>query len=342
VITQTNRLATLSIGCIAVLTSMLFGCNGRRSHAPPTNTLPKVTVGIQTSPAMALVMVAKDQRFFEHEGVDVQFQEFTAGKFALQAFLGGSLDFAIPGEVPVCLSTLQGNKFRVITQVVEKTENEVRVVARRDASHTDPASYFKSEKRKLAMSFGGGPEFFTYSFLNHYGIAQDEVELLSMKPEDMPAALQSKSVDAISIFDPFAYIAEERMGEQSVTFANSELYSEFFVLIARQSQIDKDPTIVASIVRGLVKAADFVTEHPESAKSIVQRYTKLDQDIVDGIWPNFIFRPALTKELRTTWDAEVEWAKVTKKVDAEVKTPDWDKLVEPKFLKQVKSDAVTF
>jgi NitT/TauT family transport system substrate-binding protein len=83
-------------------------------------TLPKLTVGIQVSPAMTLVMVAEDKGFFDKAGVDVEIKEFTAGKFALQAFLGGSLDIAISGEVPVTLSSLQGNKFRVLAQVVEK------------------------------------------------------------------------------------------------------------------------------------------------------------------------------------------------------------------------------
>ena len=41
--------------------------------------LPKLTVGIQVSPAMALVMVAEDKGFFDKAGVDVEIKEFTAG-----------------------------------------------------------------------------------------------------------------------------------------------------------------------------------------------------------------------------------------------------------------------
>src|SRR3989339_123978 len=73
-----------------------------------TSILQKLRVGIQVSPAMTLVMVAEDKGFFDRAGIDVELKEFTAGKFALQAFLGGSLDLAVSGEVPVTLSTLQG------------------------------------------------------------------------------------------------------------------------------------------------------------------------------------------------------------------------------------------
>src|SRR5262249_44904331 len=143
------------------------GCS-RHSQGRGLQSVRRVTIGIQVSPAMTLLMVAKDEGFFSQQALDVDLKEFTAGKFALQAFLGGSIDFAVSGEVPVCLAALQGNQIRVVAQVVEKTVNEVRVVALKDEQASDPGNagaYFKRKKRKLATSFGGGPEFFTYNFL---------------------------------------------------------------------------------------------------------------------------------------------------------------------------------
>lgn len=148
----------LALGAVVASTA----CSRQSQHAD-LKSVRKVTIGIQVSPAMTLVMVAKDEGFFSQQGLDVDLKEFTAGKFALQAFLGGSIDFAVSGDVPVCLAALQGNQIRVVAQVVDKTVNEVRVVALKDRgtkSASDPGSYFRSQKRKLATSFGGGPEFF--------------------------------------------------------------------------------------------------------------------------------------------------------------------------------------
>ena len=113
--------------------------------------LQHVTVGIQTSPAMALVMVAKDRGFFEKRGLDVELKEFAAGKDALVAFLGGSLDFSVSGDVPVTLAILAGNNFIVPAQVVGRTKNEVRVVARKDGELNTADEYFKAKKRKLGI-----------------------------------------------------------------------------------------------------------------------------------------------------------------------------------------------
>lgn len=322
--------------CSFWIMSILMACfNGTK-----VSSVPKVTVGIQVSPAMTLVMVAKDKGFFLEEGVDVEIREFTAGKFALQAFLGGSIDFAVSGEVPVALATLQGNKIRVVSQVVENTVNEVRVVALKDSNIKDPTDYFKRKKRKLATSIGGGPEFYTYEFMKRYGIKNEDIEIVSQKPEDMPAALAAGSVDAISIFDPFAFIAEKRLGERVITFKDPELYSEFYVLDVRPEQIEQKAKEIEALLRGFSRAGKFIQENPAEAKKILQDYTKLEEDVIDGIWDNFVFKPALTKKLIDYWNAQAVWAKKTGKVTPETKIPNFRDIVDARFLEKVDSSAV--
>jgi ABC-type nitrate/sulfonate/bicarbonate transport system substrate-binding protein len=321
---------------LALLTMLvLVGCLNGPQPSPDS----KVTVGIQVSPAMTLVMVAQDKSFFKDAGVDVEIKEFTAGKFALQAFLSGSIDFAVSGEVPVALATLQGNPIRVVSQVVENTTNEVRVVAIKDGETTNPTDYFKNKKRKLATSIGGGPEFYTYEFLNRYKIANNEVEIISQKPEDMPASLQPGSVDAISIFDPFAFIAEKNLGDKAITFKDPELYSEFYVLNARPEQVEKNAKQIEALLKGMVNAGEFIQSNPEESKQILQKYTKLEKDVIDGIWDNFVFKPALTQKLLDYWNAQADWAKKTGKVKSETPDPNFREVIETRFLEKVAPDA---
>lgn len=319
---------------IALTTGALLqfsGCGKSSKH---------LTIGIQTSPAMAMVMVAKDKGFFEQEGIDVELKEFTAGKFALQAFLGGSLDFAVAGEVPVTLASLQGSDFKVISQVVEKTTNEVRVVARKEEGLTDATAYFKKKKRKLATSFGGGPEFFTYNFLKKHGIAANEVEIISQKPEDMPAALLNGSVDAISIFDPFAFIAEKQMAGNGQTFADADIYSELYVITASNDTVEKRRDVIEALLRALIKAEEFIRSNPDEAKTIVIKYTKLDASVVNGIWPNFSFGAALNQRLLDYQNQEAAWAKEKGTVPAGAATLNFRQRIADAPLKSIKPGAV--
>jgi NitT/TauT family transport system substrate-binding protein len=318
----------------------LIGCRGPRLSE---NGHKKVSIGIQVSPAMMLLMVAKDGGFFEQQGLDVELKQFTAGKFALQAFFAGSVDYAVSGDVPICLAALGGNRSIVVTQVIERTINEVRIVARKDDppdDSSDPVSFFKAKKRKLATSFGGGPEFFTYNVLQHYNVAPSQVELLSQRPEDMPASLASGSVDAVSIFDPFAYIAEQQLGNQAITFRAPHLYSELYVLAAHPKQVDQDAATIQGLLRALKQAETFAAGHPEEAKQTVQKYTKLDRSTIEGIWGSFSFRIALTPELVSYWQAEALWAKATGKVTQQTEIPDFSGNIDPRFLQAVDPGAV--
>lgn len=310
------------------------------SSAQPVNAAKKITLGIQVATMSTLVMVAKDKGFFANEGLDVDLKLFTAGTFALQALLSHSLDYAVSGEVPVCLASLQGNDIRVIAQVVEKTKNEVRVVARRDNDFTSPELYFKAKKRKLATPFGGGPEFFTYNFLKRNHISDNQIEILSQRPEDMPAALETGSVDAIVLFDPLAFIAEDRMGRQAITFTNASGYSELNVLNALPDKITNDGPTIEAMLRALKNASQFIAVHPEEAKQILQQYTKLNRDVINHIWGNFSFKPALTKNLLRFWKLEAQWAKDTHKILPDTPIPHFRNMIEPSFLRRIDPDAV--
>jgi len=234
---------------------------------------------------------------------------------------------------------------KVVAQVVEKTTNEVRVVALKppqSAATLDAHAYFTQRHRKLATSLGGGPEYFTYEFLRHNRIGANDVQIISQRPEDMPAALEARSLDAISIFDPFAFIAEQRLGSNAVTFREPTLYSELYVLTARQEQIDHQGETITAVLKALVDAQEFVAANPAKAKQILQRYTKLEASVVDGIWNNFSFRLSLDRRLLEYWAKETAWAKSTGAVPANLQTPDFKSVLEGRFLQTVSPDSVQF
>lgn len=326
-----------------IVCSALLSCKYKTtSNQQKTAVLPTLSVGIQVSPAMALVMVAEEKGFFDSAGVNVELKEFTAGKFALQAFLGGSLDIAVSGEVPVALSTLQGNQFKVITQVVEKTINECRLVVRKEPGLDTPQKYFAAKKRKLATSFGGGPEFFTYSFLKKYNIPVTQLEeLISQKPEDMPAAIASGSVDAVSIFDPFARQSEVQLGDKGITFADSSLYSELYVASVMEKTITEKSDELTAFLKGLHDASIFIQSNPEAAKAIVIKYTKLDQQIVNDIWNNFVFKPSINQRFTDFTTAQAKWAIEKGTVPKNTPIPDFNAVLYKDLLMQVDKTAVS-
>ncbi|MBI5036399.1 NrtA/SsuA/CpmA family ABC transporter substrate-binding protein [Candidatus Micrarchaeota archaeon] len=324
---------------VAVVALLLLAVAAAFFIGKPSRGIP-LRLGIQTAPVLALPVVAYEKGFFAEEGLDVQMTEFTAGKFALQTMIAGSLDVATPAEVPPVLALLQGNSgFVILAQGVKRTTNEVRLVARRDGNLETPEAYFKAKKRKLATAFGTGAEFFTYSFLRFYNISNNEVELVNQKPQDMPASLASGSIDAIAIFDPFAYFAEQQSGD-TITFKDDNLYSELYVFAARKDFMETNPGAAEKLVRALLKAEKFLHENPEETKWIVANFTRLDKHVLDAIWNNFDFGVAITPKLEEYMKAEEQWAKETGKVPSTASLPPFDEIIDSRPLRNASPEAV--
>jgi NitT/TauT family transport system substrate-binding protein len=91
--------------------------------------------------------------------------------------------------------------------------------------------------------------------LQDQGMTIEDVQLLEMPPPDMPAALYSKSVDAITSGEPF--MAQTEMdGYGKVLYQAKEIWPDFIscVLVVSQKTIAEHPEWVQQLVTGIAKS----------------------------------------------------------------------------------------
>lgn len=307
---------------------LLISCSNVNNKKP----VQLLTVGIQNSPSNSLMIIASDKNFFDTTKVKVIVKEFTAGKLALQALLGqaGDLDISVSAETPIALSSLGGNKLKVITQIV-KAKNECRVVIRKDGDMDTPEKYF-NKSRKLTTSQGGSPEWFTYNFIKQYKLDKSKIEILAMLPENMPVALSNGAVDAISIFDPFARIGENELGDKGQTFLNNDITS-YYVMSVKENTITQKGEELKELISGLKKAEEFIKTNPEEAKKIIALKTKLDIGILNKTWSNYTFGVSLSNELTDLFVAEASWAIETGKYPKGTAIPDFKTIIYSELVK---------
>lgn len=330
----------LSILAVAIFIVVVLSLNSCASCNEEAKTpVQELTVGIQNSPSNSLIIIAYKKGFFDTTKVKVVIQEFSAGKLALQALLGeaNDLDVAVSAETPIALSSLGGNKIKVISQIVD-AKNECRVVVRKDGDLSTPEEYF-DKIRKLATSEGGSPEWLTYNFIKHFELEQSPIEIVAMLPENMPVALSTNSVDGISIFDPYARIAENELGDNALTFYNSDITS-FYVMSVKENTITTKSEALEELIKGLLKAQEFIEENPDEAKKIVAEQTKLDIAILDETWSNYSFAVGLSTSLVDLLGAQSTWAIETGKYPSGTTIPDYNQIVYPEILKKVAPDAI--
>jgi NitT/TauT family transport system substrate-binding protein len=95
--------------------------------------------------------------------------------------------------------------------------------------------------------------------LKDNGMSTDEVTLLEMPPPDMPAALSSKSVDAIIAGEPLM-AQTELDGYGRVLYQAKELWPNFIscVLVVPQRIIDGHPEWVQQMVDGIARSGKWL------------------------------------------------------------------------------------
>jgi len=108
------------------------------------------------------------------------------------------------------------------------------------------------------------------------GMSIDEIQLLEMPPPDMPAALYSKSVDAITSGEPFMG-QTELDGYGRVLYLTKDVWPEFIscVLAVREDVIVNDRETVQQLVNGIARSGkwlDVSMDHRMQASRFVSKH----------------------------------------------------------------------
>lgn len=108
-----------------------------------------------------------------------------------------------------------------------------------------------------------------------------QINVVEMNPPDMASALASGSLDAYFVGEPFA-AQTIRSGLADVVYYVEEIWPNFMcnVVITRQSLIEKDEPLVASMVQAAVRAGIWAQEHREQAAEISSKYWNQPKDLV--------------------------------------------------------------
>jgi NitT/TauT family transport system substrate-binding protein len=112
--------------------------------------------------------------------------------------------------------------------------------------------------------------------LKQAGMTPRDVELVEMPPPDMPAALYSKSVDAITSGEPFMGQAELD-GYGRVLWQTKDVWPNFIscVLAVKEDSIKNDREWVQELVDGIAKSGkwlDQTMDHRMEAAKFVSKY----------------------------------------------------------------------
>ncbi|HMK56742.1 MAG TPA: NrtA/SsuA/CpmA family ABC transporter substrate-binding protein [Dissulfurispiraceae bacterium] len=315
------------------LVAFMPACSRTDPKAPAPSD--QVTIASTILPDSALVQVANAKGYYAAEGLAATLQTHQIGKQALQSVLDGKADFATVAEAPVLLSIMKGEKICIIA-TIDTSHRNMAILARKDRGIKTLEDL---KGRKIATTPRTIADFFLYSILTINGVSQRSVTTVNLAPEKVLEALLSGDVDAATLWNPLLVHAQKKLGEAGTTFYGEDLYTQFFVVVARQVTIRDNPDKVRKVLRALIKAEEFIRSNPVEAQGIVAEYSNTEKALVSETWAANNFRVSLDQTLVLALEDESRWA-INNGLTRATEMPNYLDFIYFDGLKSVNPDAV--
>jgi NitT/TauT family transport system substrate-binding protein len=245
------------------------------------------TFGWGPGPDGPQVVQAIDKGFWTRHGLTVKTVTFSSGAAAMEALLGGQLDFAAMAELPPTIAALQLRKLRIIAVYSRYRGNRAIV-------EQNVRAALALAGRKIGITVGTTTELQAETVLQD---AHVQATLLSLAPSDIVPALARGDIDAAFAFPAIYAVAQRILGEKyhEVRIA----IPSTFVMVATDDVVSNHPDRVRAFLAGLRDGnAALLRDRPGSA-ALMSAATggSLTPAAVTALWSDYQFSVGIDAEL---------------------------------------------
>lgn len=194
--------------------------------------------------------------------------------------------------------------------------------------------------KKIGVTKKSGPEFALGTFLIFNNLARSDVTIVDLPPAQLVEAISKGEVDAVMIFNPFAYNIKKQLGDTVVSWSGQSGRRQYFLLVARKQLVDSRPEMVRRLLLALLQAETFVANNPKQTQDFLTKQLQYEQPYLAATWSNHHFNLSLDQSLLISMEDEARWVIANKLTDKKV-IPNYTDFVYKDALRKVKLEAVT-
>jgi NitT/TauT family transport system substrate-binding protein len=282
-----------------------------------------------------LFWIARDQHFFEQNGINLTIRKYDSGAASLEGVMNGEADIAVGvTEFPLVRQAFRNTGARIMGNI-DKAEF-VYLVARKDQIRN--ISDLKGTR--VGTALGTVAEFHLGRFLLLHGMTFQDITLIDVKtPDGWVNEVADGNIDAIVTAQPYANAARDRLGNNAVTWPLQSSQPLFSLVISSDYWIAQHPDLAGRFLKSLAQAEEYIHEHPSESKAIVQNQLNLDAGYMDTVWQQNQFSLTLDQSLILAMEDEARWMIMNNQTDVTM-VPDFRKFVYPDAMESVRSGSV--
>jgi sulfonate transport system substrate-binding protein len=282
---QSNNASRRNLLRVLAVSAGLWGLSGpivSNALAQTRGTgkpLTQLRIGYQKSAVKLVILkqqVALERRF---PNAQIKWIDFPAGPQLLEALAMGSLDFGMTGDSPPVFAQAADKDLVYVGAEPAKSESSAILVTK--DSPTKQLAELKG--KRIALQKGSSSQYLLISAVEKAGLLWTDILPIYLAPAEARAALESKSVDAWAIWDPFYAANELAVAARLLTTGTGLSNSNSFYLASRAFATDY-PEVLAVLFEELTRADQVLQQRrlPWQVSHITPRALQSQQQVADG------------------------------------------------------------
>jgi ABC-type nitrate/sulfonate/bicarbonate transport system substrate-binding protein len=215
-------------------------------------------VSADFSERAALFFVAKDQRFFEEQGIDADVVQVRSGPIAISALAAGEAQFYGVSATGASLGAMAGGlDLAFVAGFINRLDGYLAVSAKIRAPDD------LKGKTLGVQSIGGGIWMMTHMTLDHWGLSveRDKIQIRVIGDDSVLAqAVMTGAVDGAVLGYTFSRAIPRGGGHILAELPKLNVPYQGTGLVARRSFIDSSPDTVEKTLKALIRANRFIQD----------------------------------------------------------------------------------
>ena len=244
-----------------------------------------INIGYLNSTAHLLAFVAQEEGYFKEEGLKVTLTQFSSASELINGIESDKLDVAFIGSVPTLTFQSQGHEVSIFGGAMT---NGHGYVIKSEFTDKDEAGVEILKGRNVASVKNSVQDAELQILLKNANIeigeGADKVNIVYFDSQkDAYAALLNSTIDAASVYSPYASLAKSQ-GYKVVYYCAHEKALENQPCcrqVAKTAALSSTPNTFIAIERAFIKAYHFTqSDHDKTIKD-VKKYIDIEEDFID-------------------------------------------------------------
>lgn len=263
-----------------------------------------LTVAVSRSPHSLPVFVALADGLFEAEGLSVKAVEAPSGRRCLKLMAEGQADIGTAAETAIVFESFERSDFAIIASF-SSTSSDVELVARRAAGIKGPGDLVG---KRVGVVKGTAAQYFLDTFLLNNNVDPKSIVQVPIQPEAALDAMTAAQVDAVAVFQPFAYAIAHSPRVDGVVLSESGDYKQSFNLVAQAGVLKTRRGDIERFLHAIHRANETIRAQPRRAEAIF--VARLGVEPAFAVWSMQRTHALLSLEegLLRTLQSQANWA----------------------------------